>query len=273
MSWNVPLRGSGKTTHSGRYHWERACDNAESPFTPRRGSATLPSGGTRGAMGPYPFAPFRLPVAFESEWTPVLSCNFLRLFSNLTPWFLHGFIQGGWLRSEIGCQLRVWRQEAFWALIGHRVLAGLSSSGTRRGAGSPATPAFLGRPPSIWLAGWYRPWDRRAGTEGHRPVCTRAPALPCAAFQSIQFFSEFYCFSRRGRIAALVSGEVWRCRWRSMLTAFQSCLALAQSVSCGHARSFAQMHAILVQGEVSEFGVSPWRVKCIWQLGVAYCYV
>ena len=84
---------------------------------------------------------------------------------------------------------------------------------------------------------------------------------------------NFYCFSRRGRIAALVSGEVWRCRWRSMLTAFQSCLALAQSVSCGHARSFAQMHAILVQGEVSEFGVSPWRVKCIWQLGVVYCYV
>ena len=93
LSWNVPLRGSGKTTHSGRYHRKRACDSAESPFTPRRGSATLPSGGTRGAMGPYPFAPFRLPVAFESEWTPVLSCNFFRLFH------LHPFVST-WLHPR-----------------------------------------------------------------------------------------------------------------------------------------------------------------------------
>ena len=124
-------------------------------------------------MGPYPFAPFRLPVAFESEWTPVLSCNFLRLFSIFTPSFLHGYIQGGRLRSEIGCQLGLWRQEALWALIGHRVLAGISSYGARIGAGNPATPAFLDRPSSIWLAGWYRHWDRRAGTEAERRVAVR----------------------------------------------------------------------------------------------------
>ena len=53
-----------------------------------------------------------------------------------------------------------------------------------------------------------------------------------------------------------------------MLTAFQSCLALAQSVSCGHARSFAQMHVVHVQGEVSEFAVSPWRVTCVREPGL-----
>ena len=83
----------------------------------------------------------------------------------------------------------------------------------------------------------------------------------------------FYCFPQRDRIAALVSGKVWCNHWLCMMTVFQSCLALAQSVSCGHARPFAQMNAILVQGEVSEFGVSPWRVNCIWQLGIVYCYV
>ena len=202
-------------------------------------------------MGPSPFAPFRLPVAFESEWTPVLSCNFLRLFSNSTPSFLHGYLQGGRLPSELGCLLGVRLPEAFWALIGHRVLAGISSSGAPVGAGSPASPALLGLlPGSVWLAGCYRHCDRRAGPEGHGRVCTRAPALPCAAFQSIQFFSELYCFSRKGRIAALVSGKVWRCSWRSVVTAFQSCLALGQSGSCGNARCFAEMHAILVQAEV-----------------------
>lgn len=50
--------------------------------------------------------------------------------------------------------------EAFWALIGHRVIAG-----------SPATSAVLRLlPSSNWLAGCYRQWDRRAKAEGERPV-------------------------------------------------------------------------------------------------------
>ena len=47
------------------------------------------------SLGPSPFAPFRLPAAFESEWTPLLSLNCLRLVSNATPSFLHGYIRGG----------------------------------------------------------------------------------------------------------------------------------------------------------------------------------
>ena len=60
---------------------------------------------------PSPLAPLRLPTACESEWTPVLSCKCLRLFSNSTPSFLHGYIQVGTATErEIGCQFGVWRQ-------------------------------------------------------------------------------------------------------------------------------------------------------------------
>ena len=60
-------------------------------------------------LGPSPFAPLRLPAAFESEWTPVLSCNCLCLVSNSTPSFLHGYIQGGMATvAEMGCQDGVW---------------------------------------------------------------------------------------------------------------------------------------------------------------------
>ena len=58
-----------------------------------------------------------------------------------------------------------------------------------------------------------------------------------------------------------------------MVTAFQSCSALAQSGSCGSARLFAEMHAIHVQGEVSEFAVSPWRVTCVREPRLVYRYV
>ena len=64
--------------------------------------------------------------------------------------------------------------EAFWALIGHRVIAGISSSGARVGAGSPATSTLIPLVPSSnWLAGCYRHWDGRAGTEGERRVALR----------------------------------------------------------------------------------------------------
>ena len=54
LSWDVPRRGSGKTTHSERYHWESACHNTERPFTPRWASTTVSCGGTHGAMGSIP---------------------------------------------------------------------------------------------------------------------------------------------------------------------------------------------------------------------------
>ena len=164
----------------------------------------------------------------------------------------------------MGCQFGVWRHESVlgidWLPRDRRI----SSSGARVGAGSPATSALLRLlPSSNWLAVCYRPWDGRAGTEGERHVAVRG-------FVEYTIFLQFYCFSRRGRIAALVSGEVWRRRWLCMVTAFQSCLALAQFGSCGGARLFAQMEAILVLGEVSEFAVSPWRVTCVREPGLVY---
>ena len=71
-------------------------------------------------------------------------------------------------------QFGVWRQEAFWALIGHREIAGMSSSGSRIGAGSPASPALLRLlSSSNWLAGCHRHWDGRAGPEDERHVALR----------------------------------------------------------------------------------------------------
>ena len=101
-------------------------------------------------------------------------------------------------------------------------------------------------------------------------------ACACVGMRS---FSEYTIFLRvlllfrKGSKAALVSGEVWRSLWLCMVMAFQSCSALAQSGSCSKAGSFTQMHAIHVQGEVPEFAVSPWRITCIWQLGIVYSYV
>ena len=64
--------------------------------------------------------------------------------------------------------------EAFWELIGHRVIAGISSSWARIEDGSPATSALLRLlPRSNWLAGCYRHWDRRAGTEAERRFAVR----------------------------------------------------------------------------------------------------
>ena len=53
-------------------------------------------------LGASPFAPLCLPAAFESEWTPELSCNCLCLVSNSTPSFLHGYIQEGMARERDG---------------------------------------------------------------------------------------------------------------------------------------------------------------------------
>ena len=126
-------------------------------------------------LGPSPFAPLRLPAAFECDWTPVLSHNCLRLVFNSTPSFLHGYIRGGdgygarWA-ARLGYEVT----EVFWALIAHRVIARISSCRARIGAESPATSALLRLlPSSNWLAGCYRHWDRRAGCEGERRVAVR----------------------------------------------------------------------------------------------------
>ena len=89
LSWDVPLRSSSKITHSERYHWERACDNRERvPLHRVRHGPQFPAAALTAPLGPSPFAPLRLPTAFESEWTQVLSGNFLRLFFNSTPWLV-----------------------------------------------------------------------------------------------------------------------------------------------------------------------------------------
>ena len=54
----------------------------------------FPAAALMAPLGPSPLAPLRLPTAFESEWTQVLSGNFLRLFFNSTPSLV------GRLRSE-----------------------------------------------------------------------------------------------------------------------------------------------------------------------------
>ena len=122
----------------------------------------FPAAALMAPLGPSPLAPLRLPTAFESEWTQVLSGNFLRLFFNSTPSLV------GRLRSE---RLAVW----VW------------SQGSVLG--------------SDWPPRDCRQCGRRTGTEGERRLYTRAPALACATFQNVQFSSEFYCFSERGRIA------------------------------------------------------------------------
>ena len=66
----------------------------------------LPAEALVAPLGPSLFAPFRLPDAFESEWTPLLSVNCLRLVSNSTPSFLHGYILGGTATERDG--LPVW---------------------------------------------------------------------------------------------------------------------------------------------------------------------
>ena len=95
LSWDVPLKCSGGTTHPGRCHWESACEKTEFALSPRLAWPQFPAEALTAPLGPNAFAPLRLPAPFEFEWTPILSCNFLCQFSNSTTSFLHGHIQGG----------------------------------------------------------------------------------------------------------------------------------------------------------------------------------
>ena len=75
-------------------------------------------------LGPSRFAPLCLPASFESDWTPVLSCNFLPLFSNSTPSFLQWHLQVGTATErEIGCRFGYGVREAFLAVVGPRMMA------------------------------------------------------------------------------------------------------------------------------------------------------
>ena len=186
LSWDVPPRVAERpptlegTIGRGRVTTERV------PLHRVGHGPQFPAAALMAPLGPSPLAPLRLPTAFESEWTQVLSGNFLRLFFNSTPSLV------GRLRSE---RLAVW----VW------------SQGSVLG--------------SDWPPRDCRQCGRRTGTEGERRLYTRAPALACETFQSKQFSSESYCFFQRGLIGALVSGEVWRSRWLCMVKAFHSGLA------------------------------------------------
>ena len=108
LSWDAPLRGSGKTTHSGRYHSRGRMTTKRVHLHRIRHRPEFLAEALKAPLGPSPFAPFRLLAAFESEWTPVLSCKCPRLVSNSTPAFLHGYIQAGTATERDG--LPVWRK-------------------------------------------------------------------------------------------------------------------------------------------------------------------
>ena len=106
LSWDVPPKCSGGTTHSGRCHWESACDNTEGPLTPRRASTTLPSGGTQGATGSNGIR--STPSSLR------LSCNFFVSFPTQPLLFYM-------VTSKVGLA----------TLATKREIAGISSSGAR----------------------------------------------------------------------------------------------------------------------------------------------
>ena len=141
-------------------------------------------------LGPTAFAPLPLPAAFEFEWTPILSCNFLCLFSNSTPSFLHGLNQlGVATEGEIGCRFegKATGRLPELALPGREYT---HKSGYSRPPSSPA---------QFPLAACFRQALRsRSWNSGREACASSAPAFACAAFQSVQFFSEFYRFSQRG---------------------------------------------------------------------------
>jgi len=118
LSWDVPLRGSGKITHSERYHWERACDNREGPLTPRRGWTTVPSSGTHGATGPIPIRSSSSSHCFRIRMDTGIK---RKLSASLFQ--LHPFLAGTTTERETGCRFGYGVREAFWAVIGHRVIA------------------------------------------------------------------------------------------------------------------------------------------------------
>lgn len=161
-------------------------------------------------LGPSPFAQFHLPAAFESEWMPVLSCNCL-LSGFHPPLRFYMVTSKGEMRRKRDNASQYGVTKAFWALIGHRVIAGISSSGARVGAaGSPATSALLRLlPSSNWLAICYRRCTAELGLRARG--CCRARLCRIYNFSAVLLL-----FPGRGRIAALVRGEfgaVAGCAW------------------------------------------------------------
>ena len=72
-------------------------------MTTERGSPYTASAALMAPLGLPPFGPLHLPTAFESEWTQVLSGNFLRLFFNSTPWLV-GPLQSERLAVGLGVE-------------------------------------------------------------------------------------------------------------------------------------------------------------------------
>lgn len=87
--------------------------------------------------------------------------------------------------------------------------------------------------PQLLDSDWPPAWClhcglRRTGTEGEAPVYACACVGRARLFGAYNFPQSFIAFPEGGLIAALVSGGVWRSRWLCMVTAYQSCSALAQ---------------------------------------------
>ena len=99
LSWNVPLKCSGGTTHSGRYHWKSACDNTEGALTPHRTSTTVPSGGTHGATGSNRILSTQ---SFRRIW--ILVDTDIKLQLSLSLFQLHTFFST-WSRPRCGWPL------------------------------------------------------------------------------------------------------------------------------------------------------------------------
>ena len=55
-------------------------------------------------MGPTAFAPLRLPTAFELEWTPILSCNFVSFPTPPLRFYMGSTNVGMATEREIGCR-------------------------------------------------------------------------------------------------------------------------------------------------------------------------
>ncbi|XP_065772798.1 uncharacterized protein [Muntiacus reevesi] len=147
-------------------------------------------------LAPSPFAPFRLPAASESEWTPVLSCSCPRLFSNSTHSFLHGYIQGGTATER--AELPVLGL-ASGSILGidwsprdrqNELFRGAHRRRKSRDSRPASSPALLRlRPSSSWLAGCYRHWDGRAEPEDEST--SKQPTGASSEKQSVAYYSLF----------------------------------------------------------------------------------
>ena len=109
LSWDMPLRDSGRTTHSGRYHWESACEKTEGALTPRLASTTVPRGGTHGATGsnhiPSTPSPCHIWIRVDTDIKLQLSLSLFQLHHSFSFLFFSVFIGIFSFYSMSDCQV------------------------------------------------------------------------------------------------------------------------------------------------------------------------